>query len=83
MFNFSSFNHVFIIYRFMNKNEIYINKLQNKFGDVYDYSLVDYKNPKSNIILICKKHGKFIQRSDYLLKMVVVKIVNVMKYKQN
>lgn len=69
MFNF--FLHLImllLIYKFMNKNENYINKLQNKFGDVYDYSLVNYKNPKSNIILICKKHGKFIQRSDYLLK---------------
>jgi len=28
--------------------------------DIYDYSLVDYKNSKSKVIIICKKHGKYL-----------------------
>ena len=31
-------------------------------GDKYDYSKVDYKNNKTNVIIICKKHGDFSQR---------------------
>ena len=33
-------------------------------GDKYDYSLVDYKNMRTNIKIICKKHGVFVQRPD-------------------
>jgi len=35
---------------------------------VYDYSLLDYKNNKSNVDIICKKHGKFEQRPDSHLR---------------
>lgn len=31
-------------------------------GDVYDYSLVNYVNAKSDITIICKEHGSFKQR---------------------
>lgn len=30
-------------------------------GDKYDYSLVDYKTNNDNVIIICKKHGRFPQ----------------------
>jgi hypothetical protein len=50
------------------KNESFIKKLREKYEDIYDYSLVDYKTPKSNIKLVCEKHGVFEQRVDYLLK---------------
>ena len=30
-------------------------------GKKYDYSLVDYKNAKTKVIIICKKHGEFKQ----------------------
>jgi hypothetical protein len=31
-------------------------------GDKYDYSLVDYKESKQKVKIICKKHGEFEQR---------------------
>jgi len=37
-------------------------------GDKYDYSLVDYKNNKNSIQIICHKHGIFEQRSGSHLK---------------
>ena len=30
-------------------------------GDRYDYSKVEYKNSREKIIIICKKHGEFLQ----------------------
>ena len=30
-------------------------------GDTYDYSLVEYKNIKTKVIIICKEHGPFEQ----------------------
>ena len=33
-------------------------------GNVYDYSKVDYKNNKTKVIIVCKKHGEFMQRPD-------------------
>ena len=32
-------------------------------GDKYDYSLVDYKNNKTKVEIICKIHGIFYQTS--------------------
>lgn len=31
-------------------------------GDIYDYSLVDYKNNKTKVKIICKSHGVFEQK---------------------
>jgi hypothetical protein len=39
----------------------FIEKAHEKHGDIYDYSLVKYKNYSSKIEIICKTHGKFIQ----------------------
>ena len=33
-------------------------------GDVYDYSKVEYKNNRTKVIIVCKKHGEFMQRPD-------------------
>jgi len=43
----------------MLNTEKFINKSKLKFDDKFDYSMVDYKNMKTNIKLICYKHGKF------------------------
>ena len=42
----------------------FIKKSLNKFGIIYDYSLVDYVNNKTKVKIICKKHGIFEQRPD-------------------
>ena len=39
----------------------FIKKSKLRHGDIYDYSLVDYKNNKTKIIIICKEHGDFKQ----------------------
>lgn len=44
--------------------ESFIKKSKDKFGVLYDYSLVNYINNKTNIKLICLKHGIFEQRPD-------------------
>jgi len=39
----------------------FINKAKQIHGNKYDYSLVDYKNNKTKIKIICPKHGIFEQ----------------------
>lgn len=39
-----------------------------KHGNKYDYSLVNYKNNKTHIQIICPIHGEFSQRADCHLK---------------
>jgi len=48
-----------------NKDTIddFIKKAIHVHGDVYDYSKVDYLKSTSKIIIICKKHGEFLQTS--------------------
>lgn len=41
--------------------EEFIKKAKNIHGDKYDYSLVDYKNNRTHVEIICKEHGKFLQ----------------------
>jgi protein-arginine kinase activator protein McsA len=41
----------------------FINKIIKVHGNVYDYSLVDYKNAESIIKIICKIHGVFQQKA--------------------
>lgn len=33
--------------------------MKQKYGDRYDYSLVEYKSSKDKVTIICKKHGAF------------------------
>ena len=44
--------------------EEFINRSILKHGDKYDYSLVNYINLRAKIIIVCKKHGIFQQKSD-------------------
>ena len=45
----------------LDTKEIFIEKAKLKHGDKYDYSTVDYINRKTNVKIICKKHGEFLQ----------------------
>jgi len=44
--------------------EEFVKKSIDKFGNIYDYSLVEYKNNKTKVKIICKKHGIFQQKPD-------------------
>ncbi len=44
-----------------NKNT-FVNKAKQVHGDKYDYSLVDYKNNRDKVKIICKIHGVFEQK---------------------
>ena len=41
--------------------EEFIEKAKKVHGDRYDYSKVDYKDAHSKIVIICEKHGEFLQ----------------------
>ena len=42
----------------------FIEKAIKIHGDTYDYSLVEYKNMKTKVKIVCKNHGVFEQRAD-------------------
>lgn len=51
----------------MNKKErfnLFLKRANEKHGDRFDYSLVEYKTQKDHIKIICKKHGIFQQTPD-------------------
>ena len=39
--------------------ELFINKAKELFGEMYDYSKVEYINGQKNVCIICPKHGEF------------------------
>lgn len=41
--------------------EIFVENAIKKWGNIYDYSKVDYKGSNDKVIIICKKHGEFEQ----------------------
>jgi len=41
--------------------EIFIENALQKHGDTYDYAEVNYNKNCEKVIIICKKHGKFLQ----------------------
>lgn len=41
------------------KQERFLQKARAKYGDTYDYSLVDYENKDKTVNIICKVHGVF------------------------
>jgi hypothetical protein len=41
----------------------FIEKSIKIHGDIYDYTKVNYLKAQENVIIICKKHGKFEQRA--------------------
>lgn len=45
-------------------NKEFINRAKITHGDRYDYSKVNYINSKTDIVIICKEHGEFLQRPD-------------------
>jgi hypothetical protein len=44
-----------------NSIETFINNAKKIHNDKYDYSLVNYKTGKDKVIIICYKHGEFLQ----------------------
>lgn len=51
-----------------NLKEIFITKANIKHNNLYNYSLADYKNNKTKIIIICNIHGEFTQRPDHHIR---------------
>jgi len=50
-------------------NDWFIEKSKLVHGDKYDYSLVDYKNLRTKVKIICSEHGEFEQMPDkHLMK---------------
>ena len=47
--------------------EEFVEKATSIHGDKYDYSKTKYVNARSEVIIICKKHGEFKQRPTYHL----------------
>lgn len=43
------------------KNEIFINKANKIHNNMYDYSLVNYKNVNIKVKIICEKHGSYLK----------------------
>lgn len=48
--------------------KLFIKRAMEKFGDYYDYSLVDYKNMETKVIIICPIHGEFKQTPQHHLR---------------
>jgi len=49
-------------------SETFIKKAKEVHGDIYDYSLVDYKTNKQKVQIICKKHGAFEQTPNHHMR---------------
>ena len=63
------------------KTKLFIEKAIVKHGDKYDYSKVEYIKAREKIIIICKKHGEFIQRPDcHLSKKRGCKVCSMIAY---
>ena len=45
----------------MSRKDIFIERAKEKFGDKFDYSLVDYTTTKNEVTIICPIHGEFRQ----------------------
>ena len=48
--------------------EEFTQKAIKQHGDLYDYSMVNYVNSITNIMIICKKHGPFYQTPNHHLQ---------------
>jgi len=44
-----------------NTTKDFIEKSILKHSDTYDYSLVEYRNSNTKVVIICKEHGVFEQ----------------------
>ena len=47
--------------KYLSNTEEFINKSKEIHGDKYDYTKVNYTNNHTDIIIICKEHGEFLQ----------------------
>jgi len=47
--------------------EQFVEKARDRFGDRYDYSLVEYVNSSLEVTIVCHSHGPFEQRPIYHL----------------
>lgn len=45
----------------LDKNDFISNRFREIHGNKYDYSLVEYVNNFTNVKIICKIHGEFLQ----------------------
>lgn len=52
----------------VDKTSYWINIIQSKYNNNYDYSLVNYKGNKQKIKIICPQHGLFETIPDVLLR---------------
>jgi len=59
--------------------EIFIEKAKKLHGDKYDYSLVDYKNSRTKVKIICSEHGVFEQLANNHLRNMGCPICNESK----
>ena len=50
--------------RIKKTTEEFIKKAKEVHGNKYDYSKVQYKNPKTKVCIICPEHGEFWQTPD-------------------
>jgi predicted nucleic-acid-binding Zn-ribbon protein len=48
--------------------ESFLKKYHDKFGDIYDTSLVVYKDFETDVIMICPKHGEFKKTPHALMR---------------
>lgn len=46
----------------MDKKDVFVNKAALVHGDKYDYSLVEYTDAHTPVVIICSIHGQFLQR---------------------
>lgn len=49
-------------------SEKFIKKSREKHEDKYGYSLVNYVNSKTNVKIICPKHGEFLQQPSHHMR---------------
>lgn len=49
---------------FASSKEEFIQKAKNIHGEIYNYLYVNYVNAKTNVNIVCNKHGTFKQRPD-------------------
>ena len=48
-------------------NETFIEKAKLIHGNKYDYSLINYRNKNSELIINCPTHGEFKQKARYII----------------
>ena len=48
--------------------EEFIKDAKEIHSDTYDYSLTEFKTTATDVKVICKKHGLFVQKADYHLR---------------